>query len=480
MFTRLFQKKIIGGSESSETGLKRTLGVKQLIALGIGAIIGAGIFVYTGQAAAEFAGPGVIFSFIFAAIICVFAAFCYAEFASLIPTSGGPYAYAYATLGEFAAWVIGWGLTLEYLVSASAVAVSFSGYFSSFMKDFGIALSTAWTTSPLQYEVTTGWAFSGSYLNIPAMLIVAFIGGMVSIGIRSASLLNNIMVAIKLVVIFLFIALGVFFINTDNWVPLIPENTGVFGEFGWSGIFRGAGLIFFAYIGFDSLSTLGNECRNPQKDLPIGMMASLGISTLLYVIVSLVLTGVVSYKLLSVPDPFSIAIDVLGSKFVWLRLFVKLAILAALCSVLLVMFLGQTRIFFSMSQDGLLPKFFGKIHPKFETPFKNSMLVLVVAMILAGTLPVVMLGQLVSMGALFAFAFVCFSVLVLHFTEPNLKRPFRTPFSPWVPLIGTLICIFQMCFLPMVTWMQLLVWMIVGIAVYFCYGIKHSKLTLQK
>lgn len=480
MFKRLFQKKLISSSTAEEHGMKRTLGAKQLTALGIGAIIGAGIFVYTGQAAAEYAGPGVIFSFIFAAIICVFAAFCYAEFASLIPTSGGPYAYAYATLGEFAAWIIGWGLTLEYLVSASAVAVSFSGYFSSLVRDFGIELPVMWSTAPLQYDVTTGWVFSGSYLNIPAMLIVAFIGGMVSIGIRSAAMLNNIMVAIKLAVVFLFIIFGIFFINTENWTPLIPENTGVFGEFGWSGIFRGAGLVFFAYIGFDSLSTLGNECKNPQKDLPIGMMGSLGISTLLYVIVALVLTGIVSYKLLFVPDPFSIAIDALGPTFMWLRLFVKLAILAALSSVLLVMFLGQTRIFYSMSQDGLLPKLFGKIHPKFGTPFKNSMLVLLVAVLLAGTMPVVILGQLVSMGALFAFALVCFSILILHYTQPKLHRPFRTPWKPWIPLIGTLICIFQMAFLPLVTWQQLIAWLVIGVIVYFTYSIKHSKLSKQK
>lgn len=476
----LFAKKTIQSlreeaADTSKHTLKRTLGALNLTALGIGAIIGAGIFVLIGQAAAEYAGPGIVFSFLFAALICVFAALCYAEFAALIPISGSAYSYAYVTMGEFVAWIIGWGLTLEYLFSASTVAVGWSSYCVSLLKDLGLVFPEKWASAPFIYNAQEGWLESGAILNLPAMFIVAVIGVMISIGIKAAARLNNIMVVIKMTVIVLFIACGIAYINTDNWHPFVPENTGVFGQYGISGILRGAGVVFFAFIGFDALSTLTQESKNPQRNLPIGMLASLGISTTVYVIMALVLTGVVSYQLLNVADPIAVAVNALGSSFIWLRFVIKIAILAGLTSVVLVMLLGQTRVFYAMSHDGLLPKAFGRNHPKLHTPFFNSIATSIVAMIVAGLFPVGILAQIVNMGALLAFAIVCFGVLLLRRTQPNLERPFKTPFMPWVPILGTLACITQMVMLPGTTWLQLLGWMIFGCAIYFFYGAKHSK-----
>lgn len=481
----LFAKKSIQSlheeaADTSKHSLKRTLGAFNLTALGIGAIIGAGIFVLTGQAAAEYAGPGIVFSFMFAAMICVFAALCYAEFASLIPISGSAYSYAYVTMGELTAWIIGWGLTLEYLFSASTVAVGWSGYCVSLLNDFGLSFPAKFASAPFIYDAKLGWVESGAIVNLPAMFVTAIIGVMIAIGIKAAARLNNIMVVIKMTVIVLFIVCGIAYVNTDNWTPFIPENTGVFGQYGISGILRGAGVVFFAFIGFDALSTLTQESKNPQRDLPVGMLASLGISTIVYVVIALVLTGIVSFHLLNVSDPIAVAVNALGPKFIWLRLVIKIAILAGLTSVVLVMLLAQTRIFYAMSHDGLLPKVFGKNHPKFHTPFFNSVATSVVAMIVAGLFPVGILAQIVSMGTLLAFAIVCFGVLVLRYTQPKLHRPFKTPFMPWVPILGTLACLTQMILLPGVTWLQLLGWMIVGCIIYFTYGQYHSKVRNSK
>ncbi len=480
----LFAKKTIKSllNEASDTkhGLRKSLGPIQLTAMGIGGIIGAGIFVLTGQAAAEYAGPGIIFSFIFAAIICVFAALCYAEFASLIPISGSAYSYAYATMGEFTAWTIGWCLTLEYLFSASTVAVGWSGYCVSFLNDFGVYIPVKLASSPFAYEIGKGWSATGALVNLPAIFIVAFIGGLVATGIKAAAGFNSIMVIIKLLVVFLFIGCGIAYVHPENWHPLIPENTGIFGELGWSGIFRGAGVVFFAYIGFDALSTLSQEAKNPQKDLPIGMLGSLGISTVVYIIMGLILTGIVSYKLLGVPDPIAVAVNAFGQSFLWLRLVIKIAILAGLTSVILVMLIGQSRVFYTMAHDGLLPHRFGTIHPKHRTPFFTTIVVTLVAMLVAGTMPVGLIGQIVSMGTLLAFAIVCFGVLVLRYTQPLLHRPFKCPFSPWIPLAGTLASIFQMLLLPGVTWVQLIIWMIIGCVIYFNYSQYHSKVRAVK
>lgn len=472
----LFAKKSVSDlkEEAGKKGLQRSLSGINLISMGIGAIIGAGVFVLLGQAAAQYAGPGVVFSFLFAAIICIFAALCYAEFASLIPIAGGPYSYAYATLGEFVAWTIGWVLTLEYLFSAATVAVGWSGYLSSFLAEFNLFLPKIIASSPLAYNIETGWSLTESFVNLPAVLIMGFIGMMIAIGIEAASRFNNIVVLIKLTVIVLFIVCGIAFIKVENWTPFIPENKGIFGEFGFSGILRGAGLVFFAYIGFDALSTLAQEARNPQKDMPIGMVGSLGIAASVYILLALVLTGLVKYTNLGGDAPFSDALEMLGDNFIWLRYVAKFGILVGLTSVVLVMMIGQTRIFYAMAIDGLLPKAFGKVHKKFHTPFLNTIFLTLLGMLVCGFFPVGILGQLVSMGTLMAFGIVCFGVLILRYRQPKLHRPFKVPFFPWIPLAGTLACLIQMIALPAITWMQLVFWTFLGYIIYFGYGVRHS------
>jgi APA family basic amino acid/polyamine antiporter len=475
----LFAKKTIKSllDEASEKrGLKRSLGPFNLIAMGIGAIIGAGIFVLSGQAAAEFAGPAIVYSFILVAIACVFVALCYAEFASLIPIAGSAYSYAYVTMGEFIAWIIGWSLTLEYLFSASTIAVGWSGYFVSLLSDFGISVPSAIAKTPLSYDASTGWVATGSIINLPAMLIVICMGVLISVGIKMAAAFNTFLGILKIGVILLFIACGIIYVNVDNWQPFIPENTGVFGQFGWSGILRGAGVVFFAFIGFDAVSTLAQEAKDPQKNMPIGMLGSLGISAIVYIAVALVLTGIVSYTMLNVPDPIAVAVNALGDNFKWLRFVTKIAIMAGLTTGVLVMLLGQSRIFYIMSHDGLLPKVFGKIHEKFSTPFLSTMIITAVGALVAGIFPVGILGQLVSIGTLFPFAIVCFGVLVLRYKQPLLHRPFKTPFVPWIPLIGTFSCITLMVSLPGVTWLQMLGWMAIGCVIYFNYSKKNSKI----
>ena len=475
LFIKKSIKSLLAEASDAKHGLKRTLTAMNLTTMGVGAIIGAGLFVLTGQAAAEYAGPGILFSFLFAALICVFAALCYAEFAALVPIAGGDYTYAYVTMGEFVAWTIGWGLTLEYLFSASTVAVGWSSYFVSLLQDMHIIVPKQFSESPLVYDVVTGWKTSGALVNLPAMFIVAVMGILVSVGVKAAASFNNVMVVVKMGVILLFIVCGIAFINMDNLTPFIPENTGVFGQFGFSGILRGAGVVFFAFIGFDALSTLSQEARDPQRDMPKGMLGSLGICTLAYIVFGIVLLGIVSYKMLGVPDPIAVAVNALGPKFIWMRYVIKIAILAGLTSVVLVMLMGQSRIFYAMSKDGLLPRPFGKVHAKFQTPFFTTIVVTLVAMVVSGIFPVGILGQIVSMGTLLAFAIVCFGILVLRYTQPSLHRPFKTPFVPWIPLAGTLTCIIQMLALPGVTWVQLIGWMVVGYGIYFTYGVKNSK-----
>jgi APA family basic amino acid/polyamine antiporter len=475
LFVKKTIKSLLDEAQSSQQGMKRSLGLVTLTAMGIGAIIGAGIFVLTGPAAAQYAGPGILLSFVFSAMICAFAALCYAEFASLIPVSGSAYTYAYAIMGEFVAWIIGWGLTMEFMCSVSTVSVGWSAYFVSLLKDLGLSIPGMFSAAPIAYDAVTGWAQTGSLCNLPAMLIVLLIGSLVAIGIKAAASFNNIMVVIKLAAIALFIGCGVAYINWDNLSPFIPPNAGSFGEFGLSGVLRGAGVVFFAFIGFDALSTMAQECRNPQKHLPLGMIGSLAISTVVYILIGVVLLGVVSYTLLNVPDPITVAVQALGSEFIWLRLVIKLAILAGLTSVVLVMVLGQSRIFYTMSRDGLLPPALAVINRKFRTPFNATLLVIGICMALAGIFPVAILGQMTNMGALLAFTIVCFGILVLRYKQPTLHRPFKTPFVPWVPLAGTAACLVQMFAMPAVTWMQFILWMLFGCLVYFTYSVKHSK-----
>ncbi len=477
----LFVKKSVHGidseaSEGSKGGLKRHLGSLQLTSIGIGAIIGAGIFVITGQAAAYAAGPAVLFSFLIAAIVCAFAGFCYAELASFIPIAGGSYSYAYVALGEFVAWAIGWSSLIQYLASACVVAVGWSGYFKSILVDFGLNLPALFSSAPFIYSPELGWHLSGSYLNVPAAGIVLLICLMIAAGVRAATTLNNVMVAVKLLTIVLFIAFGAFYINPANWHPWIPQNTGAFGEFGWSGILRAAGLLFFAYNGFDTVATLSQEAINPQKSIPRGIVGALGISTVAYVAMVLVLTGVVSYTTLGVSDPVSVVLDAMGPQFVWFGFVVKFAILAALTSVILAVFLAQTRIFFMMSKDGLLPKKLARIHPKLRTPAFSAGIIAIAGTLISGLFPVDMLAQLVSLVALVVFAIMCLAVLILRYTQPKIARPFKVPFVPYVPILGIACCLGQTLFFPLTIWVQFFIWMLLGLLVYFKYGFRHSKL----
>jgi APA family basic amino acid/polyamine antiporter len=466
-------------ADEEQHSLKRHLGWFQLVVIGIGAIIGAGIFVITGKAAADYAGPAIVLSFVLASIICVFAGLCYAELSSLIPVAGGSYSYSYIALGELPAWIIGCCVTAQYLLSASTVAAGWSGYLTSFLKDWNIAIPVHYAAAPFQYSVESGFSLSGHFLNLPAMLVILFIGVMISVGIKAAARMTSIMVVIKLATIALFIILGLPHIHPSNWVPFIPANTGIFGEFGWSGIVRAAGLVFFAYIGFDTVSTLAQDSKNPQKDLPRGILGSLGICTLAYIVVCLILTGVVSYTFLGVSDPMAVALDAMGPGFFWVASLVKVAILAGLASVVLVQLLGQTRVFFAISKDGLLPKAFSQVHQKLRTPVIGSIVTTLAAMVLAGLFPVDVLGQLVSMVTLLIFAIVCLGVWVLRHTHPEFKRPFKVPFVPWIPLAGILTCVAQMFALPAVTWVQMIVWLGIAMAIYFLYSIKHSKIRLN-
>ncbi len=457
MTTGFFAKKSVDrlmqeSSSEDGDGLKRTLGAANLMALGIGAIIGAGIFVLTGQAAANYAGPSIVLSFILSGVGCGFAGLCYAEFASMIPMAGSAYTYAYATLGELVAWIIGWDLILEYLFGASTVAVGWSGYVVSFLKDFGIVIPPTLTQAPL---------------NLPAMFIVAVMSTLLVIGISESAKFNNVIVFVKICVIMLFIFFGISHINPQNLTPFIPPNTGEFGHYGWSGILRGSGVIFFSYIGFDAVSTAAQEARNPQKDMPIAILGSLMVSTLLYVAVALVLTGIVPFQKLGVPDPIGVGVDAAGAGLRWLRPVVKIGAIAGLSSVVLVMLMAQPRIFYSMAKDGLLPPRFATIHPRFKTPAATTIVSGIAAMVFAGILPISVLGELVSIGTLLAFVIVCTAIPILRRNRPDLPRPFKTPLVPLVPILGALTCLAQMIALPGDTWLRLFVWLVIGLIIYF-------------
>ena len=456
-------------------GLKRVLGPFNLTMLGVGVIIGAGIFVVTGQAAAQYAGPAIMISFVISAIGCAFAGLCYAEFASMIPVAGSAYTYAYTTLGRLFAWIIGWDLILEYLFGASTVAVGWSGYLNSLLHDFGLSLPAAFAQAPLTYHHATGWQATGAFMNLPAMIIVLLCTALLVIGIKESALVNNIIVIVKITVILLFIGFGIFYIKADHLVPFIPENTGTFGHFGWSGILRGAGVIFFAYIGFDTLSTAAQEVRNPQRDMPIGIIGSLVIATVLYILVTFVLTGLVSFRELGVAEPIGVGVDSLGPGFLWLRPLIKIGAIAGLSSVVLVLLYGQSRIFFSMAKDKMLPQTFAKVHPTFRTPHITTVTIGLAAMLIAGLFPLGMLSEMVSIGTLLAFVIVCASVPVLRKTKPLTHRPFRTPWVPLIPVLGVLICLLQMIALPLETWLRLVIWMAFGFIIYFSYGRYHAK-----
>lgn len=477
----LFRKKslsaLLAQADEKEHSLKRSLGALNLTLLGIGGIIGAGIFVLTGQAAAQYAGPAIVISFIVSAVGCAFAGLCYAEFASMIPIAGSAYTYSYATIGELLAWIIGWDLILEYLFGAATVSVGWSGYVTSFLRDFGVNIPAALSSAPLSFDAATGqWAATGAIINLPAVLVIGAVTALLVVGIQESATFNNIAVAAKVLVVILFIAFGFSYINSANWDPFMPANTGTFGQFGWSGVFRGAGVIFFAYIGFDAVSTAAQEAKNPQRDMPIGILASLVVCTVLYILVALVLTGIVKYDQLLVPDPIAVGVNAAGQGLFWLRKFIKIGAIAGLTSVILVLLLGQPRIFYSMAIDGLLPKFFSNVHPKFRTPHITTMATGAVAALLGGLFPIGALGEMVSIGTLLAFAIVCGSIIVLRRTHPDLPRPFKTPLVPWVPALGVIVSFAQMAFLPLATWLRLIVWMALGVGIYFFYGRRNSLL----
>ncbi|MGQ0646290.1 MAG: amino acid permease [Gemmatimonadaceae bacterium] len=472
----LFIKKPVAElTLEAERGLlRRSLGPLNLTALGIGSIIGTGIFVLTGTAASQNAGPALVLSMLVAAVACAFAGLCYAELASMIPVAGSAYTYAYATVGEFIAWIIGWDLILEYALSASTIAVGWSGYAVSLLRDVGIEIPAALSAAPGVTATMADGSVTGGIFNLPAALVVLAVSALLVVGIKASANANTALVVIKSVVLVVFVVAGVSFVSRDNLTPLIPPNTGVFGEFGWSGILRGAGVIFFAFIGFDAVSTAAQEAKNPQRDMPVAILTSLGICTVLYIAVGLVLTGIVHYTKLNVADPLAVGIDATG--LTWLSPFIKVSALFGLFSTMMVQLIGQTRIFFAMSRDGLLPSMFSKVHPRFRTPHVSTMLVGGIIAMAAGVLPLNLLSQLVSMGTLLAFVLACLGILVLRRTNPTAPRPFKTPWMPWVPILGALTCLAQMIGLPLATWGRLIVWLLLGAVVYFAYGRKRSAL----
>lgn len=468
-------------NEAEETGthtLKRTLGAGGLVALGIGAIIGAGLFSITGMAAANHAGPAITISFVVAAFGCLFAGLCYAEFASMIPVAGSAYTYSYATMGEFIAWIIGWDLVLEYAVGAATVGISWSRYLVKFLEGFDVHLPVSLTLGP----------WDGEIINLPAVFIIVLMSLLLIKGTKESALVNGIIVALKVAVVLVFIFLGWKYINNENYNPYIPDNTGKFGEFGFSGIIRSAAIVFFAYIGFDAVSTAAQEAKNPKKDMPWGILGSLAICTVLYILFAHVMTGVTSYATFAGKDgiaPVALAIDKMGTPdasgviqpdYPWLNRAIIVAILAGYSSVILVMLMGQSRVFFSMSKDGLIPKIFSTVNPVTQTPAKNNLLFMLFVSLFAAFVPARVVGEMTSIGTLFAFILVCIGIWVMRRKMPEIPRSFKTPMVPLVPILGILTCLFMMVFLPMDTWIRLLVWMLIGMDIYLAYGVKHSQL----
>jgi APA family basic amino acid/polyamine antiporter len=456
--------------------LARTLGLRNLVAFGVGSAVGVSLFVQTGPEAATHAGPAVALSFVLASIACLFAALCYAEFAGLVPVAGSAYSYAYATLGEGVAWMIGWCLLLEYLMSGSLVAIGWSGYFTSTLGSFGITIPHAVSGAPLAVTADGHVYASGTWIDLPAVLITLFVSYLIMRGTELSAKVNDIVVALKVLAIFAIVIGALPFVNPHNWVPFMPPNDGISGHFGISGVMRSAGILFFAYVGFDSISTLGQETKNPQRIIPAALLISLAICVTLYVAVAMIMTGIADYRTLNVADPIAEALRAQGSKLLWARWCVSIVAVFGLISVLLVTLLGQVRIFYAMGRDGLLPPAFARIHPRYQTPHVGSIVTGVGAAVFAGLFPLDLLGDLVSIGTLLAFAVVSIGVLVLRHTMPDAHRPFRTPFMPVTPILAVLSCLALMFSLSNGTWWRLAVWLVIGGAVYAGYGYRHSKL----
>jgi APA family basic amino acid/polyamine antiporter len=467
--------------EASDKTLVRALGIPALIAFGVGGIIGTGIFVLTGLAAAEHAGPAIVFSFVIAGIGCMFAGLCYSEFAAMVPVAGSAYAYSYATLGEFVAWFVGWNLILEYMVTCSTVAVGWSRYFIKLLDHFGInfipaSLSSApFEAADVGYEVH----MTGAIVNLPAIVIIGAATALCYRGIKESATVNTIIVAIKVAIVMAVIAFGASFVDTHNWVPYIPKNTGTFGQFGWSGILQASAIIFFAYIGFDGVSTVAQEAKDPQRGMPIGILGSLAICTVLYILMSSVMTGLVPFKQLDDAAPVVVALEA-HPQLTWLTTWVIWGALFGLTSVIITMIIPQARIWLTMSHDGLLPKVFGVIHPKFRTPHIATLITGVCAATLGGCLPIGILGELVSIGTLIAFIVVCAGVLVLRYTRPDLKRPFRVKWIWFVSAMGVLFCAAMAASLPSGTWLRLILWSVLGILIYLFYGYRNSRMRVAQ
>ncbi len=465
-----------GYDTDERRGLRRSLGVWNLSSLGIGCTIGAGIFVLTGTAAANYAGPAVALSFVLAAAACLCAALCYGELASMIPVAGSAYTYAYATMGELVAWVIGWNLVLEYLIAASTVAVGWSGYFTAFLAEQGANLPSLLTQPPLARAADGTWAASAALGNVPAAAIVIASTAVLATGIRESAFFNNLMVAVKLIVIVLVIAFGSLYVDPANWHPFVPPGTGVAGQFGWSGVTTAAGIVFFAYIGFDAVTTSAQEARDPRRTVPLALLITLVVCTVLYVAMSLVMTGLAPYASLNVPHPVFVAVDRAGSALAWLKPIVSLGAIFGLASAILTTLYGQSRVFFSMARDGLIPPAFADVHPVSRVPTRGTWYAGMGSAVVAALLPIDVLGELVSIGTLMAFAIVCAGLIVLRRTQPDAPRAFRAPCGPLVAILGVITCVWLMWSLPVDTWFRLAVWLTIGFAIYAAYGIRRSHL----
>jgi APA family basic amino acid/polyamine antiporter len=462
--------------ETGEHSLKRTLGPFQLVALGVGAIIGAGIFTLTGIVAATKAGPALTLSFVLAAIGCGFAGLCYSEFSTMIPIAGSAYTYSYATMGELLAWIIGWDLVLEYAVGAATVSIGWSSTLVALLHHFNIHLPPSLVSSPWQPVRLSDGSMIHGVINLPAVFIIVMISLLLVKGVKESAMVNAVIVFLKVSVIVVFIAIGWRYIQPANLTPFIPENTtGQFGAFGWSGVLAGAGMIFFAYIGFDAVSTAAQETKNPKRDMPIGIFGSLAVCTVLFILYCHVLTGVVNYRELNVAAPLSLALEKIP--YGWLSVAMNLAVIAGLTSVMLVMLLGQSRVFFSMSRDGLLPKVFSDVHPRFRTPWRCNLLLMVFVALFSAFAPITVVGNMTSIGTLFAFVLVCGGIIVMRRTHAEAARPFKTPLVPLVPILGILANLGLMFGLGLSNWLRLFVWLVIGLIVYFGYSRHHSKIS---
>lgn len=475
MLKKSIESLKIEAANTGENSLKRSLGAVNLVAIGVGVIIGAGLFSLTGIAAANNSGPAVIVSFVIAAIGCAFSALCYAEFASMVPVSGSAYTYAYATLGELFAWIIGWDLVLEYSVGAATVGISWSQYLVKFLEKFDVFVPPQLVLSPFETATLADGTIVHGFVNVPAILIIGLITSIIIRGTKGSALFNAAVVALKIGVVLVFIALGWQYIDPANYHPFIPTNTGTFGEFGWSGVLRGAGVVFFVFIGFDIVATMAQETKNPQRNMPIGILGSLLVCTVLFILFGYVMTGLAPYTEFK-NSAAPVAVAIAHTPYKWLGIAVLLAILIGYTSVILVDLLGQSRVFYSMSKDGLLPKVFSELHPKFNTPYKSNMVLCIFISLFAGLVPISVVGEMTSIGTLLAFVMVCLGILILRKKQPDLERPFKTPFVPLVPILGIITCVVMMLSLPFDTWLRLIVWLAIGFVIYFFYGKKRSKL----